>query len=143
MNRKNLVLAGALGTIGALGLASIGFAAAQTGDNPDGSGMHGTMSGAGQMGNHAAMAGDMPMDEMGDMASGDCSGQQSQMHEAVASALGMTVAELDSQLASGKTIADIARDKGVDLATVHAAMQGLHSAGHGSGMMHSGMSATN
>ncbi len=144
MNRKNLVLAGALAAIGIVALGSIGFAAAQTGDGSQDSGMHGTMSGDGQMGSHtgmAGMAGDMSMNGTDHMA-GDCGGQQSQMHETVAASLGITVAELDAQLASGKTIADIAKEKGIDLTTVQAAMQEAHSAGHGAGMMHSSMSGT-
>jgi len=43
--------------------------------------------------------------------------------EAAAEALGMTVDELRTQLWGGKTLADLAEEKGVDLADVQAAVQ--------------------
>ena len=43
--------------------------------------------------------------------------------EAVAGALGMTVDELTTQLWGGKTIADLAEEKGVDLAEIQATVQ--------------------
>jgi hypothetical protein len=77
---------------------------------------------------------------MGDM-SGHGTEQQAKMHEAAAKALGITVAELDAQLASGKTIADIAAAKGIDLATLHSAMKGVHPDGDCAGMGPGGMTA--
>ncbi len=43
--------------------------------------------------------------------------------EAAAGALGMTADELSTQLWGGKTLADLAEEKGVDLADVQAAVQ--------------------
>jgi hypothetical protein len=134
MNTKKVVLAGALAAVAILALGTIGFAAAQTRSGPDGSSMHGTMGNHDQMSGHAGMNCDA-MDEMS--AAG--TGHHAQMHEAVAKALGITVAELDAQLASGNTVADIAKEKGIDLDTLHAAMQEAHPAGHGAGMNHAGM----
>lgn len=130
MNTKKL----AIGTVAAavLALGGIGFAAAQTADEPSGDGaMHGSMADHGQMGDaamHNAMdgTGDMPCD----------ADQQGQMHEAVATALGITIDELNTQLAAGKTVAEIAAAKGIDFETVRAAMQTARPAGHGMGGMH-------
>lgn len=141
MNTRKLAVAGTLAAIGIIALGTFGFAYAQTGGGDAGAGMHGTMPATGQMGDHAAMAGHGSMSQMGGMA-GDCSGPQSQMHEAAAEALGITVADLESQMASGKTIADIAADRGVALETVHEAMHEAGAAGHGHGMMHSGTPGT-
>ena len=138
MNARKLILGGAVMAVGILAFGSIGFAVAQTSDTPNGQGAHGTMAGHGQMGDHADMAGHGSMGEMDDMP-GHATGQQAAMHEAAAKALGITVTELDSQLASGKTIADIAAAKGIDLATLQAAMQAAHPEGHGTGMGVSGM----
>jgi hypothetical protein len=128
MNTRKVVLAATLGAVAILTLSSIGFAAAQTG-GPGGSDMHDAMGGSSQMSGHA----DMDCDSMAGMEGAG------QMHEAVATALGLTVAELDAQLASGKTVADIASEKGIDLETLHATMQDTHGAGHGTGMDHAGM----
>jgi hypothetical protein len=49
-----------------------------------------------------------------------------QIHVAVAQALGMTVEELDAELAAGKTMAQIAQARGVDLAAVQAAARAAH-----------------
>lgn len=43
--------------------------------------------------------------------------------QAAASALGMTAAELQAQLRAGKSLADVAKDKGVPLDTLTAALQ--------------------
>jgi hypothetical protein len=133
MNTRQLVLTGAVATIGVLALGSIGFAVAQTGDTPPGPGVHGTTAGHEQKDNHGGMTGHESMGGTSGMA-GHGAEQQAQMHEAAAKALGITVAELDAQLKSGKTIADIAKEKGLDLATLRGAMQGAHPSGHGAGM---------
>ncbi len=140
MNTRKLILGGTVMAVGILALGSIGFVVAQTGDTPDGAGAHGTMAGHEQMGNHAGMTGRESMGAMGDM-SGHTAGQQATMHEAAATALGITVAELDAQLAAGTTMADIAATKGVDLATLRATMQGAHPDGHGAEMGAGGMTA--
>jgi hypothetical protein len=44
-----------------------------------------------------------------------------QMHSAVASALGLSIDELDAAIAEGQTLAQIAEAQGVDLQTVHDA----------------------
>jgi hypothetical protein len=142
MNTRKLAVAGTLAAIGIIALGTFGFAYAQTGGSDGDGGMRGTTPGAGPMGDHAAMAGHISMSQMSDMA-GDCSGQQAQMHEAAAEALGITVADLESQIASGKTIADISADRGVALETVHEAMHEAGAAGHGHEMMHSETPGTN
>jgi hypothetical protein len=96
------------------------------------------MAGHGHMGDHTGMTGHESMGGMDEMP-GHNTEQQTAMHEAAAKALGITVAELDAQLASGKTIADIAAAKGIDLATVHTAMQGADADGHCAGMGTGGM----
>lgn len=121
MNTRKIALAGTLAAVGILALGTFGFAYAQTGGSDGDPDMHGTMPGAAQMGDHATMAGHMPMSQMGNMAA-VCSGQQAQMHESAAEALGITVADLESQMAAGKTIADIAADRGVALETAHETM---------------------
>ena len=127
MNTRKVVLTGVLGGVAILTLSTVGFAAAQTGGH-GGSDMHEAMGGSGQMSGH----GDM------DCGSMDGAGMEG-AHEAVATALGLTVAELDAELASGKTVADIATEKGIDLDTLHATMQETHGAGHGAGMNHAAM----
>jgi hypothetical protein len=134
MKTRKVVLAGALAAVAILTLSTIGFAAAQTGGGSDGSNMHGAMGMSGQMSGH----GDMDCDSMDGME-GVGAGLHGQMHEAVATALGITVADLDAQLASGKTVAGIASEKGIDLETLHAALQEAHGAGHGASMNHAGM----
>lgn len=119
MRTRKLVLGAAIAAIGLFGFASVGLAVAQTGggatptptETPSGPGGH--------MGDHGSMMGQM--DQV-----------HEQMQEAVAKALGLTVDQLNAQLTAGKTIPDIAKEKGVDMATVTAAMQAAHPAG---GMM--------
>jgi hypothetical protein len=48
--------------------------------------------------------------------------------EAAADALGMTVDELTTQLWGGKTLADLAEEKGIDLAEVQSAVQAAQEA---------------
>ena len=66
----------------------------------------------------------------------DCHGPDGQgaMHvqgeAALAKALGLTVEQLEAQLKAGKTVADIAKEKGVDLNALHTTM---HSTMHGTG----------
>ena len=132
MNTRKLILAGTVMAVGILALASIGFAAAQTGDTPNGAGAHGTMAGHGQMGDHTGMTGQHSMRGTGDVP-GQNAERQATMREAAATALGITVDELNSELAAGKTVADIAAAKGVDLATVQAAMHAANPAGQAAG----------
>jgi hypothetical protein len=51
-----------------------------------------------------------------------------QMQTAVAKALGMTLDELNAQLRAGKTIAQIAQDKKIDLTKLHDDIQAAHKA---------------
>lgn len=100
---------------GAVALGGLGLVAAQT---PGGSGMGaGGMSG-GMGGGAAMMAGQAMHGMMG--------AQHTQMQAAVAAALGISVEDLQAQLTAGKTVADIARERGVDLTAVQAAMQTAH-----------------
>jgi len=52
----------------------------------------------------------------------------SQMQSAVANALGMTPDDLNAQLRAGKTIAQIAQSKNIDLTKLHDAVQAAHKA---------------
>lgn len=58
-----------------------------------------------------------------------------QMQAAAATALGITVDDLNTQLTAGKTIAQIAQERGIDFAKVQAAMQAARPAGTGRGLM--------
>lgn len=53
---------------------------------------------------------------------------QATMHAAIADALGISVAELEAELAAGKTVAQLAQELGVDFAVVRAAMDAVHAA---------------
>lgn len=63
-----------------------------------------------------------PYPHAGDRGMGRGMGNQVEL-EAAAGALGMTVDELTTQLWGGKTLADLAEEKGIDLADVQAAVQ--------------------
>lgn len=125
MNTKKLILTGAMTGVGILGLASIGVAFADNGDGgPGGWSMMG--------GHHTTVAGQQT-------PPAGCDEIHDQMQAAVAKALGITVDDLNAQLAAGKTVADIATAKGLDFATVmQTAMTAVHGdlpGGHGPGMM--------
>ena len=62
-------------------------------------------------------AGGMGMGGHGSMAGG-----HGQAQETIANALGLTVEELQAELQAGKTVPQIAQEKGVDLATIHEGM---------------------
>jgi hypothetical protein len=157
MKTKKLVI-GTFAAAAVLALGSIGFATAQTADDPPGNGAtQGTMPGRGPMGGgngdtirqHAMDGTGTPdtirqraMDGTGAAACLDTE-QQTQMHEAAATELGITVEELNAQLAAGKTVADIATEKGIDFETVRDAMQAARPAGHGPGMMNGGRFGAN
>jgi hypothetical protein len=99
---------------GALALVGFGLAQAQAppGPWPGRPGAHGPAMMAGMHANGAMMA------------------HHPEHQAAMAAALGMTVEELQAQLAAGKTVAAIAQERGVDLTAVHAAMQAeYHAAG--------------
>ena len=51
-----------------------------------------------------------------------------EMEEAIAGALGITHDELEAALAAGRTVPQLAQERGVDFATVQAAMQKVHEA---------------
>ncbi|MBI2765945.1 MAG: hypothetical protein HYX53_08560 [Chloroflexi bacterium] len=132
MNTRKVVLAGVLAAAAIVTLGTFGLAVAQS--TSGGSDMQSGM-GSGHMSGQAGMDCDA-MDGM--TASG-----MGQMHEAVARALGISVDELNAQLAAGKTVAQIAAEKGIDMATVRSAMQAAHAAianedGTTSGSMMSG-----
>jgi hypothetical protein len=125
MNTKKLVLVGTIAAVGLLGLATVGLAFAQTGDGRTPTASASQTAPHGHMGNNGAMA-----DHMGQMGH-----THDQMHAAAAKALGITVDDLNAQLKAGKTVPEIANEKGVDMATVTAAMQAAHADGSGPGMM--------
>jgi hypothetical protein len=104
---KGLLVAGLLATTLALGIA--GSVLAQTGpvapNAPSGYCWWGT-------------TGNVPT-----------TGWQGTPHEAIAQALGITSDELYAAQVSGKTVAQLASEKGVDLETVVAAALGMHKQG--------------
>ena len=57
---------------------------------------------------------------------GPAAGQPGVAHEAIAAALGMTSDELFAAQRGGKTVADLAQEKGVDLETVVTTAVGAH-----------------
>lgn len=108
--RTRLMMLGVAGVLaGAMALTAAGLAAA---DGP-GFGRHGGM-------HPATMMGTRPTTQM--------TAVHDQMQAALAAALQMTVDDLRAELSSGKTIPQIARERGVDLADVWAAMQAAHAA---------------
>ncbi len=125
MNTRKLILTGVIAAVGLLGLASLGVAFADNG-GPGTSGW--SMMG----GNRTAVA-----DQLTPPAG--CDQVHDQMQAAIAKALGITVDELNTQIAAGKTVADIAAAKGLDFATVmqtaRTAVQGEFPGGFGPGMM--------
>lgn len=64
--------------------------------------------------------------DAGQPGSGPAAGRAGAPHEAIATALGMTVEELFAAQRSGKTITQIAQERGIDLGTVVAAALGAH-----------------
>jgi len=128
MNTKKLVLAGAVAAVGLLGFATVGLAFAQTGDAPTPTPTVSPTGPHGHLGNNGTMT-----DHMGRMGQ-----SKDQMHAAAAKALGITVDELNAQLKAGKTVPEIASAKGVDMATVTAAMQAARPDGYGPAMMGDG-----
>lgn len=129
MNEKRIYgLAGAALLAGSLLVASIGAAAAQTPPTPG----PGQGPGAAQ-----PWGGNGP--GFGRHAQGQTQEQMTQRHEAmqatVAGALGISVEQLQTELAAGKTVPQIAQERGVDLTTVREAMQAQHQALGGPGGM--------
>jgi len=71
----------------------------------------------------------VPEDSLPHMEKGMGRGMGSQVElEAAAEVLGMTADELKTQLWGGKTLADLAEEKGIDLADVQAAVQAAQEA---------------
>src|SRR3990172_683038 len=54
---------------------------------------------------------------------GTMAGQHSEMQSAVANALGLTTEEFQAQIEAGKTVPQIAQERGIDLAKIHEAVQ--------------------
>ncbi len=98
MNTRKLILTGVIAAVGLLGLASLGVAFAD-GDGPG-------PAGFGMAGHHTGLTDQQTTD------------RHDQMQAALAKALGITVDDLNAQLTAGKTVADIAAAKGLDLTTV-------------------------
>ena len=139
MKTKRFALIGTAAVIGLLALTSIGIAFAQTSGGGHGGARGGMMGGDGTTGGHGAMMGQAGggmmsgggmMDQMGD--------HHDEMLQAAAGALGISTDELQAQLDAGKTVPEIATERGVDLAKVREAMQAAHPEGHGQGMMGTG-----
>ena len=59
---------------------------------------------------------------MGMGGHGSMAGGHGQAQETIANALGLTVEELQAELQAGKTVPQIAEEKGVDLTTIHEEM---------------------
>ena len=124
MTSKKLLVLAATAAIGIVGLTGTGVALAD-GDVP------GVPGFAGHMGQgHGQMRGGMFTADGTDVGP-----YHDQMHAAAAGALGITVGELDAQLAAGKTVAQIAQERGIDFETVRTAMQAARPSNAGRGMM--------
>lgn len=132
MNTKKFALVAVAGVTGLLGVASVGVAFADT----EAPGVAGQVLHLGR-GPHGPQAGENR--GRGPHGTTDGTGiYHEQVHAAAASALGITVDDLEAQLAAGKTVADIAQERGIDLATVQEAMRAARPAGRGPGMMGNG-----
>ncbi|MBI4214270.1 MAG: hypothetical protein HY534_08180, partial [Chloroflexi bacterium] len=57
--------------------------------------------------------------------------RHAQMQASLSQALGLTAEELYAELAAGRTVPQIAQERGIDLTTLHQAMQGQHQAMQG------------
>lgn len=124
MNAKKLGLSAAVAAVGLLALGTAGLAVADDGDAP------GSPGWAMPMAHHGQMRGGP------DGARTGTGEQHDEMQAAIAKALGITVADLNAQIDAGRTVPEIASDKGVDMTTVTAAMQAARPAGRGGpGMM--------
>lgn len=143
MTHRKLVLVAVTSLVGVVALAGIGLAVAQTASDGDG-GMVGGNSGTGD---HGAMMGSMAGQMSSGMADhGAMMGQMGAHHEQMlattAAALGITVDELQAELDSGKTIPEVAAERGVDLTSVWDAMHANHPSDHGQAMSGGMMGAT-
>lgn len=118
MKRRIIVAAGGVLAAGILALGTIGVVTAQgpTGLEPGGHGL----------GQHQGRAGH-----------GSMVGQHSQMQGALAQGLGLTTEQLKGELAAGKTVPQIAQERGVDLTKLRETMPAQHptSGGPGPGFM--------
>ena len=123
MNSKRLLIALTVGAIGVTSIAGAGIALADDG-TPGPGPQVGFMRG-----------GHGPAEGRGPANTTEPGVRQDQMHQAAATALGISVDELEAQLAEGKTVARIATERGVDLATVQAAMRDERPAGAHAGRM--------
>jgi len=124
MTSKKLLILAATAAIGVVGLTGASVALAD-GDVP------GVPGFAGHMGQrHGQMRGGTFTTDGTDVGP-----YHDQMHAAAAAALGITVDELDARIAAGKTVAEIAQERGIDFETVRAAMQDARPATAGRGMM--------
>ena len=110
------VIAGAVVVAGALFVGGTTWVSAQTPPTPWAR-MHGAMGG---MQGHGAMAG--TADHAAMMA------QHPEMSAAVAKALGLTTEELQVQIKAGKTVPQIAQEKGINLDTLRTTMMAQHQA---------------
>lgn len=129
MNGKRIsLLAGTALLAGGLFAASISGAVAQTTPTPGAGQGPGLMQ---RWGGHGRMHGWHVRGQMGPY--------HDAMQAALAGALGMTVDDLQAELAAGKTVPQIAQERGVDLAKIREVMQAQHAAmggpGHGPGFM--------
>jgi len=134
MKTRKFTLVVAAGAIGLLGLTGAGVALADDPTpTPVGQEAHfgrGPHRGAGEQAGR------------GPNATGAQEGiYHEQMHAAAAAALGITVEDLEAQLDAGKTVAQIAEERGVDLATVQAAVKEARPGGQGVGRMGRGPGA--
>jgi 2-oxo-4-hydroxy-4-carboxy--5-ureidoimidazoline (OHCU) decarboxylase len=109
-------VAGVVVVAGALFVAGTTWVSAQTPPTPW-AGMHGAMGG---MQGHGTMAGSA--DHAAMMA------QHPEMSATVAKALGLTTEELQAQINAGKTVPQIAQEKGINLDTLRTTMMAQHQA---------------
>lgn len=110
---KYLKIASVVAVVAVVALVGAAVAFAQTPTPPTGGFGPGSMMGGGRRG---PMAG----------GQGFMAEYQAVMHAKIAEALGLTADEFNAALAEGKTPYVIAQEKGIDFATVQAAMQAAH-----------------
>lgn len=122
MTSKKILVLAAAAAIGAIGITGA-TAAFADGGVPGAPGIARHM---GPGGGHGPMR---------DGAGAETGPYHDQMHAAAAAALGISVTDLEAQLDAGKTIAQIAQERGVDLTTVQAAMKAARPEATGRGPM--------
>ncbi len=116
-------IAGIIAVVAVIGALAVGVTVfAQTPENYNGfmGRGYGMMGGAGANFDHETMH-----DQMESFMGFDMDGMEEIMHPAIAEALGLTEAEFEAEMDAGKTMYDIAAERGIDINTVWEKMQSI------------------